>query len=142
MKKNNCTNLYVCIILVIVSLYIFSQFAMRDFSIRDFGIREMMGNSDDDGEYGNHSVVNMEAINRKCQTEYLSAVRGVLTGPTIDPKDGYISDKDVLKMVNAVNNNCRWNSITPVELQYDKFKKVLADNSDKNQINHLLISIS
>jgi len=125
MKKN--TTLIIAIILIIVSLYIFSQ----------FGFREMMGNSD--GEYG---TVNMEAINRKCQTEYLSAVRDVLTGPTIDPKDGYISNKDVLIRVNAVNNTCRWNINTPIEKQYQKFKKVLSDNSDTNQINNLLIAIS
>jgi hypothetical protein len=125
MKKN--TTLIIAIILIIVSLYIFSQ----------FGFREMMGNSD--GEYG---TVNMEAINRKCQTEYLSAVRDVLTGPTIDPKSGYITNKDVLIRVNAVNNTCQWNNNTPIEKQYQKFKKVLSDNSDTNQINNLLIAIS
>jgi len=127
--KKKYTTLIIAIILVIVSLYIFSK----------FGFREMMGSSDSDEEYG---TLNREAINRKCQTEYLSEVRDVLTGPTIDPKSGYITNKDVLIRVNAVNNTCRWNNNTPIEKQYQKFKKVLLDNSDKNQINNLLISIS
>ena len=91
-----------------------------------------------------YDLIDREKINRECQTAYINSVIVVLTGPSIDPVNGYVSDKDALKMVNAVENKCRWDNKnpTPIEKKYEKFQKVLADTSDKNQINNLLIAIS
>jgi hypothetical protein len=121
MKKSKYMFLWI-VLMTIVGLYIFSQFRIRETLAMTY--------------------IDQDAINRKCQTEYMASIRKVLTGPTIDPKNGYVSNKDVFNRVNAVKNGCQWNNETPIEEQYAKFKKVLSDTSDTNQINNLLIAIS
>ena len=88
------------------------------------------------------NFIDKEKTNRECQIMYIDLIRGILTGPSINPKIGYVSNKDVFASINAVENTCRWNNKSAIENKYAKFQKILADTSDKNQINKLLIAIS
>ena len=83
-----------------------------------------------------------ENINKTCQTKYLLSMRSILTSPSVDPKNGYLSDKDILKQINGVENSCQWNSNTDLEKRFDKFRKILGNTDNKNQLNDLLASIS
>ena len=81
--------------------------------------------------------------NRVCQTEYLQSVRGILTGPSVDPTDGYLTTSDVLKRVNGVANACEWNNKTELEKKYADFQKKLSgDTKNPKLLNQLLIAIS
>lgn len=124
----------IAIVAMMISIYIFRN------SIRKSLIETLGSRRDDDGD--GYERIDHEKINRECQTAYFDSLRAVLTGPSVDPKNGYVSDKDALTKVNAVGNTCRWNNKTPIEKKYQKFRTVLSDSSDKNQINHLLMAIS
>lgn len=117
---------------IIVVIYIFRN------SIHKSLIETMGSRGGEDG----YETIDHEKINRECQTAYFDSLRAVLTGPSVDPKNGYVSNKDALIKVNAVKNTCQWNNKTPIEKKYQKFQTVLEDNSDENQINHLLMAIS
>jgi len=81
--------------------------------------------------------------NRVCQTEYLQSIRGILTGPSVDPTDGYLTTSDVLKRVNGVANACEWNNKTEAEKKYADFQKKLSgDTKNPKLLNQLLIAIS
>jgi len=122
----------IAIVAIMISIYIFRN------SIRK-SLIETLGSRGDDGD--GYERIDREKINRECQIAYFDSVRTVLTGPSVDPKNGYVSDKDALIKVNAVKNTCRWNNKTPIEKKYQKFQTVLSDSSDENQINHLLMAI-
>ena len=123
---------YRIILAIAIGIVIFYIYIFRNIIHKS--LIETMG----DSTYG---VIDREKINHDCQTTYINSVIAVLTGPSIDPTNGYVSDKDALKMVNAVNTNCKWNNKPEIEKKYKKFQTTLADTSDKNQINNLLIQI-
>ena len=80
--------------------------------------------------------------NRICQTEYLQKIRAVLMSPSVEPENGYLSNKDVLNRIGAVGNSCEWNNHTEIEKKYAKYKETLANTNNPNQLNQLLIAIS
>jgi hypothetical protein len=103
------------------------------FSRTDWIQKESMGNRG--------GALNDE--NRICQTEYLKKILAVLMSPSVDPVNGYLSNKDVLNRIGAVGNSCEWNNNTEIEKKYAKFKETLADtNNPPNQLNKLLIAVS
>jgi len=94
------------------------------------------GGNDADG-----SVINPEEENRKCQTQYLQKIQGILTGPSVDANAGYVSTADVLNQISGVGDSCKWNGKTAVEKKYAAFKTKWADNKNPNQLNDMLGSI-
>jgi len=79
--------------------------------------------------------------NRICQTEYLQKIQGILMGPSVDSTTGYLSNKDVLSRISAVDNSCEWNNQSEIEKKYAKFKEKLANTDNPKQLNELLIAI-
>jgi hypothetical protein len=118
---------WIAIIIITASIFTFSQIPQI----------ESMGGGGGEGAF------QAGEKNRICQTDYLQRVRGILTGPSVDPTDGYLTTPDVLKRINAVANSCEWSENTENEKKYANFKKKLSgDAKNPKLLNELLTAIS
>ena len=128
MKSYRIIWIIVLVIIFVVSL-VFSQ-----VYIYDYADKENM-------ESNRANLKDEENENKLCQIKYYQAIQSILTSPSVDPAEGYLTNKDVLKKINAVENSCKWNNRTDIEKIHVKFNKLLSDTDNPKQLNQLLLAL-